>query len=116
MGTVSWPEGIEARSIDTGDADAWAEPRAAKEHIHQEGHNYRPEDLHLQRFLTAAKAPEDALVKVAHAIGEHVEITERPEGLYDEISTQAPHLATKIDRLREEHPVLRDRTQVLLTK
>jgi len=53
---------------------------------------------------------------LAHAIEEHVEITERPEGLYDEISTKAPHLATKIDRLREEHPVLRDRTQALLTK
>jgi hypothetical protein len=53
---------------------------------------------------------------LAHAIEEHVEITERPEGLYDEISTKAPHLATKIDRLREEHPVLRDRTQMLLTK
>ena len=53
---------------------------------------------------------------LAHAIEEHVEITERPEGLYDEISTKAAHLATKIDRLREEHPVLRDRTQVLLTK
>jgi hypothetical protein len=53
---------------------------------------------------------------LAHAIEEHVEITERPEGLYDEISTKAPHLATKIDRLREEHPVLRDRAQVLLTK
>jgi hypothetical protein len=53
---------------------------------------------------------------LAHAIEEHVEITERPEGLYDAISTKAPHLATKIDRLREEHPVLRDRTQVLLTK
>ena len=53
---------------------------------------------------------------LAHAIQEHVEITVRPEGLYDEISTKAPHLATKIDRLREEHPVLRDRTQVLLTK
>jgi len=53
---------------------------------------------------------------LAHAIEEHVEITERPEGLYDEISTKAPHLATKIDRLREEHPVLRERTQALLTK
>ena len=53
---------------------------------------------------------------LAHAIEEHVEITERPEGLYDEISTKAPHLATKIDRLREEHPVLRDRTQELITK
>ena len=56
------------------------------------------------------------LEELARAIDEHVEITERPEGLYDEISTKAPHLATKIDRLREEHPVLRDRTQQLLTR
>ena len=45
MGTVSWPEGIEARSIDTGDADAWAELLAAKEKIDQEGENYGPQDL-----------------------------------------------------------------------
>jgi len=45
MGTVSWPEGIEARSIDTGDADAWAELLAAKEIIDQEGENYGPQDL-----------------------------------------------------------------------
>lgn len=56
------------------------------------------------------------LEELARAIDEHVEVTERPEGLYDEISTKAPHLSTKIDRLREEHPVLRDRTQELLTK
>ena len=45
VGTVSWPEGIEARSIDTGDADAWAELLAAKEKIDQEGENYSPQDL-----------------------------------------------------------------------
>jgi hypothetical protein len=45
MGTVSWPEGIDARSIDTGDADAWAELLAAKEKIDQEGENYGPQDL-----------------------------------------------------------------------
>ena len=45
MGTVSWPEGIEARSIDTGDADAWAELLAAREKIDQEGENYGPQDL-----------------------------------------------------------------------
>ena len=53
---------------------------------------------------------------LAHAIDEHIEITERPEGLYDEISTKAPHLSTKIDQLREEHPALRDRTNQLVTK
>ena len=53
---------------------------------------------------------------LAHAIDEHIEITERTEGLYDEISAKAPHLATKMDRLREEHPVLRERTQALVAK
>jgi len=53
---------------------------------------------------------------LAHAIDEHIEITERTEGLYDEISAKAPHLASKMDRLREEHPVLRERTQALVVK
>jgi hypothetical protein len=53
---------------------------------------------------------------LAHAIDEHIEITERPDGLYDEISTKAPHLSTKIDQLREEHPVLRDRTRELVSR
>jgi hypothetical protein len=53
---------------------------------------------------------------LAHAIDEHIEITERPGGLYDEISAKVPHLSTKIDRLREEHPVLRDRAGELVTK
>ena len=51
---------------------------------------------------------------LAHAIDEHIEITERPEGLYDEISSKAPRLSIKIDRLRAEHPVLRDRTRELI--
>ncbi|HET9250055.1 MAG TPA: hypothetical protein VFP13_08995 [Actinomycetota bacterium] len=56
------------------------------------------------------------LEALEHAIDEHIEITERTEGLYDEISVKAPHLATKIDRLREEHPLLRERTQTLITR
>jgi hypothetical protein len=57
-----------------------------------------------------------SLEGLAHAIEEHIEITERTEGLYDEISVKAPHLATKIDQLREEHPVLRERTLALISK
>ena len=53
---------------------------------------------------------------LAHAIDEHIEITERPEGLYDEISSKAPRLSSKIDRLRAEHPVLRDRTRELIAR
>ena len=34
---------------------------------------YRPEDLHLQRFLTSRRAPEEALEDVAHDLQEHDE-------------------------------------------
>ena len=34
---------------------------------------YRPEDLHLQRFLTAGRAPRDALAAVAETLHEHPE-------------------------------------------
>ncbi|MFG1818681.1 GNAT family N-acetyltransferase [Kribbella sp. NPDC049174] len=42
---MSWPEGIEARPIDKGDADAWAELLAAKELVDHEGENYDAQDL-----------------------------------------------------------------------
>ena len=63
-----------------------------------------------------AKGVQIRLEGLAHAIDEHIEITERPDGLYDEISAKAPHLTTKMDRLREEHPLLRERTQALVAK
>ena len=44
------------------------------------------------------------LEDLSHAITEHIEVTERDGGLYDEICGLAPHLSGKIDRLREEHP------------
>ena len=49
-------------------------------------------------------------------IEEHIEVTERPEGLYDEISQRAPRLSIKIERLREEHPNLREATAALIQK
>jgi hypothetical protein len=56
------------------------------------------------------------LEALAHAIDEHVEITERQGGLYDEICTKAPHLSGKIDRLRAEHPELRSETHQLVDR
>lgn len=53
---------------------------------------------------------------LGRAIEEHIEVTERPEGLYDEIAAKAPRLATKIARLREEHPVLREGTEELVAR
>lgn len=49
-------------------------------------------------------------------IQEHIVVTERPEGLYDEISTKAPRLAGKIEHLRREHPEMRDGTRDLLAR
>jgi hypothetical protein len=43
-------------------------------------------------------------------IDEHVEVTERVGGLYDEIRQRAPHLANQVDRLHDEHPAMRAQT------
>jgi hypothetical protein len=56
------------------------------------------------------------LQDLAHTIEEHVQVTERPEGLYDEIAHRAPRLAGKIDRLRDEHPELREGTQQAIAR
>ena len=56
------------------------------------------------------------LEALAHAIDEHIEITERHGGLYDEICTKAPHLSGKVDRLKREHPELREETQQLVDR
>lgn len=56
------------------------------------------------------------LEDLSHAIAEHVEVTERPTGLYDEICGRAPHLSGKIDRLRDEHPQMQQATDDLTAK
>lgn len=56
------------------------------------------------------------LEDLSHAIAEHVEVTEREGGLYDEISGLAPHLSGKIDRLRDEHPVMQRGTDDLTSR
>jgi hypothetical protein len=45
-----------------------------------------------------------------NSIDEHIEVTERPEGLYEEILRRAPRLSSQVDRLRGEHPALRAAT------
>ncbi len=49
-------------------------------------------------------------------IEEHIEVTERPGGLYDEIQQRAPHLANQIRRLHDEHPAMRDQTLALISR
>jgi hypothetical protein len=50
------------------------------------------------------------------SIGEHIEVTERPEGLYEEILHRAPRLSSQVDRLRAEHPALRTGTAELMER
>ena len=56
------------------------------------------------------------LQRLREAIEEHIEGTERPQGLYDEILHNAPRLADAVDQLRVEHPLLRDATSDAIAK
>lgn len=44
------------------------------------------------------------VVEVREAFDQHILVTEREDGLYDEILERAPRLAGNVRRLREEHP------------
>jgi hypothetical protein len=48
----------------------------------------------------------DRLRHVREAFDEHIFVTEKPEGLYEEIMEMSPRLTGKIKRLDEEHPVI----------
>lgn len=63
-----------------------------------------------------AKEVRRQLQDLGHTIAEHVEVTERTGGLYDEITQRAPRLSNSIGRLRDEHPQLREGTEALMGK
>ena len=50
------------------------------------------------------------------SIDEHIVVTERAEGLYEEILHLAPRLSPQVDRLRAEHPALRAGTAELIER
>jgi hypothetical protein len=56
------------------------------------------------------------LRQLHHALEEHIAVTERPGGLYEDILAQAPHLAGKVRRVGGEHAVLRESVSVLLSR
>jgi hypothetical protein len=58
----------------------------------------------------------ERLRSVRNAFDEHVFVTERPEGLYEEIRTMSPRLAGKIKRLDEEHPIILAKADETLRK
>jgi ATP-dependent DNA helicase RecQ len=61
---------------------------------------YRPEDLSLQKFLTASKAPENALCEVVHALDEHDEPV-RPAQLGNEIDASAAMRTRSVNLLEQ---------------
>jgi hypothetical protein len=60
-----------------------------------------------------ARAAVEALEAVEREIVDHIEITERDHGLYDEIIDVAPRLSRNIDLLRAEHPEMSEATATL---
>jgi hypothetical protein len=48
----------------------------------------------------------DALESLGQAFEDHVAATEASGGLYDEMQEKSPHLRTKANRLRGEHPAI----------
>jgi hypothetical protein len=57
-----------------------------------------------------------ALSRLRVTIEEHIEVTERTDGLYDEVLQRAPRMSGTVERLRSEHPVLRDSTSAMMAK
>jgi hypothetical protein len=47
-----------------------------------------------------------ALTNLQAAFDEHIEATERPGGLYEEILETSPRLAGQVRRLQDEHPTI----------
>ena len=49
-----------------------------------------------------------ALVELEADFGEHVELTEGADGLYQALLATAPHLASSVSRLTDEHTQIKD--------
>jgi hypothetical protein len=56
------------------------------------------------------------LTAVRDAWDHHIDGTERPGGLYEEIVTTSPRLAGTVERLRSEHPDITEAAGLLLAR
>jgi ATP-dependent DNA helicase RecQ len=61
---------------------------------------YRPQDLSLQKFLTASKAPEQALAEVAHTLQDH-HGPMRPAELKDTVNLSAAQCSRAVNLLEQ---------------
>jgi len=74
---------------------------------------YRPEDLNLQKFLTAGKAPEDVLGEVARAVRERGEPV-RPSELATEVDASASRRTRSVNLLEQAGAIGTDADGALL--
>ena len=74
--------------------------------------------VHLEQGISspaAGRIPEwsttvtKEMVSLRDAFEQHVIVTEKPGGLYEEIMERAPRLAGKLRRLQDEHPSVAQR-------
>jgi hypothetical protein len=56
------------------------------------------------------------MVGVRDAFDQHIIVTERPGGLYEEIMDRAPRLAGTVKRLQDEHPAIEESVAKLLAR
>ncbi len=56
------------------------------------------------------------MTAIRDAWEQHVDGTEKPEGLYEEIVTMSPRFAGTIDRLRDEHPEITEAVEQMLAR
>jgi hypothetical protein len=56
------------------------------------------------------------ITSVRDAWDQHIDGTEKPEGLYEEIVSTSPRLAGTVDRLRAEHPEITDAVGEMLAR
>jgi hypothetical protein len=54
--------------------------------------------------------------EVEAAFEQHVAVTEQPDGLYDEILERAPRLSGNVQRLRDEHPEIKEGIRHMLAR
>ena len=70
----------------------------------------------------AGRAPDwatqvtKAVVGVRDAFEQHVIVTEKPGGLYEEIMERAPRLAGTVKRLQDEHPTITESVAALVER
>jgi predicted nucleic acid-binding Zn-ribbon protein len=81
--------------------------------------------VHLEMAISspaAGRAPEWSaqvaknLIGVRDAFEQHVLVTEKPGGLYEEIRERAPRLTGTVERLQDEHPTITESVAALVEK